>query len=120
MTPSKRKKRQNGKLLSEYFAIHKEYAQCYHFSISFCSVSSNSTDGFTEWGPWSQCSRTCGSNLLRVRKRSCFKQNIQSCAGSTSEVKPCMLPSCPGDTIPGFRTEAGLSGTVSHNSEFIS
>ena len=35
-------------------------------------------------------------------------------------MKPCMLPSCPGDTIPGFRTEAGLSGTVSHNSEFIS
>ena len=81
--------------------------------------SSNSTDGFTEWGPWSQCSRTCGSNLLRVRKRSCFKQNNQSCSGSTSEVKPCILPQCPEDFIAGSRTEAGLTEMTSSNSEFI-
>ena len=81
--------------------------------------SSNSTDGFTEWGSWSQCSRTCGSNLLRVRKRSCFKQNNQGCSGSTSEVKPCILPRCPEDFIASFRTEAGLAEMTSSNSEFI-
>ncbi|KAL9981504.1 hypothetical protein ACROYT_G010211 [Oculina patagonica] len=83
--------------------------------LKFKNDSLNSTDGFTEWGPWSQCSRTCGSNLLRVRKRSCYKQNNQTCTGSTSEVKPCVLPSCHAEAISGFGTEAALPVTTSHN-----
>lgn len=89
-----------------------------HFPESLCFAvkpTTNSTDGFTEWGPWSPCSKTCGSNVLRVRKRSCFNSSSQSCTGSTSEVKPCFLPKCPDDLA--LSEDLGINGKSSHNSE---
>ena len=47
-----------------------------------------------EWGPWAQCSATCGKGA-RIRARPCSK-NDGSCPGEPTETKDCLVAECPG------------------------
>ena len=49
-----------------------------------------------EWGPWAQCSATCGKGA-RIRARPCSK-NDGSCPGEPTETKDCLLDKCPVKT----------------------
>lgn len=46
------------------------------------------------WGPWSECSRSCGRNSRRFRRRTCTRQ--ESCSGDPDdEEEDCSFISCP-------------------------
>ena len=47
-----------------------------------------------EWGPWAQCSATCGKGA-RIRARPCSK-NDRSCPGEPTETKDCLVAECTG------------------------
>ena len=49
-----------------------------------------------EWGPWAQCSATCGKGA-QIRARPCSK-NDGSCPGEPTETKDCLLDKCPVKT----------------------
>ena len=101
-----------------YFTLY--YLFCYFHLYEIAST--NFAGGFTEWGPWSQCSKTCGSDSLRVRKRSCYNPfpfGGQNCSGSTTEVKTCLLPPCVDslDAFLPYSQKLGPAGAV--NSELV-
>ncbi|XP_058450901.1 hemicentin-1-like [Malaya genurostris] len=58
--------------------------------------------GWSEWGPWSKCSKTCGVGL-RHRKRSCTnpepKTGGRSCEGENIEIEKCSGKSCRNDAL---------------------
>lgn len=58
--------------------------------------------GWSEWTPWSECSKTCGSDSTRTRTRSCetsvrprFGLIIDPCPGMATEQDNCNVPDCP-------------------------
>ena len=57
--------------------------------------------GYSEWGSWSLCSRTCGDGW-RFRKRSCTNPRPRyggaGChkLGPSVEKEECMIEECPG------------------------
>ena len=68
--------------------------------------------GYTEWGTWGSCSKTCEDDAIRVRERTCTNPP-QSCGGNDcvpetkngtivalNETEPCSqgVP-CPGAYI---------------------
>ncbi|NXK97014.1 HMCN1 protein, partial [Formicarius rufipectus] len=56
--------------------------------------------GWSEWGPWEECSRSCGQGS-RSRSRSCSaplaQHGGQPCPGSAAESVPCSVRPCPVD-----------------------
>eukprot|EP00105_Crassostrea_gigas_P005928 XP_011419685.1 PREDICTED: coadhesin isoform X2 [Crassostrea gigas] len=56
--------------------------------------------GFTEWGNWTDCSKSCGGGL-NIRNRSCTnpspKYGGKHCKGSLSETLNCNEHQCPID-----------------------
>lgn len=56
--------------------------------------------GWSFWGEWSECSKTCGYGGFQTRKRSCSnpipQYNGASCFGSDTEAKNCSFdkPCC--------------------------
>ncbi|KAI6192237.1 hypothetical protein M3Y97_00315500 [Aphelenchoides bicaudatus] len=56
--------------------------------------------GWSEWLPWSQCSKSCG-NARRKRRRECNNPKPQTgrfCQGKMVESEPCNLTKCPKAT----------------------
>ena len=56
--------------------------------------------GYTEWGNWSACSKTCGSGV-ELRVRECTNPSPAhggaACDGLSEESKECILVAlCPG------------------------
>ena len=51
------------------------------------------------WGPWSTCSKTCGSGVWK-RYRSCRSQLIENgdsnCQRNYAETTSCLTIPCPG------------------------
>jgi len=58
-----------------------------------CQVNGN----FSEWSPWTQCSKTCGDGL-QTRSRSCDnptpKYGGLSCTGDTNQNRYCKMGEC--------------------------
>ncbi|VDP23233.1 unnamed protein product [Heligmosomoides polygyrus] len=52
------------------------------------------TDLWSEWGPWSQCSRSCGGCGIMSRLRAC---RTKECVGRRQEFSTCNLTACPID-----------------------
>lgn len=55
-------------------------------------------DTFTEWGEWTECSKTCGGGA-RARRRECALSEdgiLVNCRGDTLEVGSCGQDPCPG------------------------
>ncbi|KAK6019303.1 thrombospondin type 1 domain protein, partial [Ostertagia ostertagi] len=52
------------------------------------------TDMWAEWGPWSQCSRSCGGCGIMSRVRVC---RTKKCTGRRQEFSTCNLMACPID-----------------------
>nr|XP_031362974.1 cartilage intermediate layer protein 2 [Lonchura striata domestica] len=48
--------------------------------------------GWTEWGAWGPCSRSCGRSGKRVRRRSCRGAGSRPCPGRASEAQRCPGP----------------------------
>jgi len=50
---------------------------------------------WTQWGPWSPCSRTCGEGA-RTRSRTCQEPLFggQPCEGSASQKTHCKMADC--------------------------
>ena len=52
----------------------------------------NENNGWTEFGPWSSCSETCGMGI-KIRHRNCTnKENI--CPGKSGEFGYCIEDKC--------------------------
>ena len=55
--------------------------------------------GWSIWGTWGSCSKTCGTGY-RSRYRSCTaptpKYGGRSCTGSRIQTKSCIIKHCPG------------------------
>ncbi|XP_048069099.1 SCO-spondin [Ursus arctos] len=74
---------------------------CVHGQLS-CSVGdcSKAADGFSPWGPWGPCSRSCGGLGTRTRSRHCVRPSpapgSQGCEGPRQDLKYCPSPGCPG------------------------
>ncbi|XP_065656134.1 uncharacterized protein LOC136081827 isoform X2 [Hydra vulgaris] len=64
--------------------------------------------GLSEWGPFSECSATCGDGT-KTRKRTCTNptpsQNGNGCVGPLIEINNCMLGQCPA--VDGGLSEWG-------------
>ncbi|XP_063145238.1 cartilage intermediate layer protein 2 [Candoia aspera] len=50
---------------------------------------------WSHWGPWSPCSKTCGSGGKQVRRRRCQKTKHTHCVGRPLEVQTCSDIPCP-------------------------
>ncbi|KAK0426861.1 hypothetical protein QR680_009939 [Steinernema hermaphroditum] len=49
---------------------------------------------WSEWGPWSECSRPCGGCGIRSRLRQCL---TKECESKSQEFSTCNLKACPVD-----------------------
>ena len=69
--------------------------------LSLCTDSNFTSEGvpdWQQWGPWSQCSATCGLGTT-VRARSCCASNLRgnlTCVGNATEAKDCNSAACQG------------------------
>jgi len=70
----------------------KESVSC---GVQGCPVNCE----WTEWGNWSDCSRTCGGGkIVRTRQKALEAANGGSeCSGGSNETKECNLDGCPVD-----------------------
>lgn len=72
--------------------------------IDYCPVNG----GWSDWTPWSECSKTCGVGL-RMRKRFCNnptpKHNGTSCDGENAEYEECKNLPCLSNLMKSFQTE---------------
>ncbi|CAM2109155.1 unnamed protein product [Caretta caretta] len=59
-----------------------------------CSGGPCADAGWSEWGAWSPCSKSCGSGGKRVRHRSCKKSKRSHCVGRPSDVQKCARTPC--------------------------
>ncbi|EAT36338.1 AAEL011566-PA [Aedes aegypti] len=71
--------------------------------IKICKEAECIVDGgWSEWGPWSKCSKSCGVGL-RNRIRTCTnpepKNGGKKCRGENIEVDKCSLKSCRNDAL---------------------
>lgn len=52
-----------------------------------------------DWSPWSECSKTCGSDSYRKREKTCsfslMENDGKLCIGSNIEKMACNVPLCP-------------------------
>ncbi|XP_071421021.1 hemicentin-1 [Pithys albifrons albifrons] len=70
-----------------------------HTDVRHCHSSPCPVDGgWSEWGLWEECSRSCGQGS-RSRSRSCSaplaQHGGQPCMGSAAESVPCNVRPCP-------------------------
>ncbi|CAK7295104.1 SSPO [Vulpes lagopus] len=81
---------------------------CVHGKLS-CSMGdcSEAADGFSPWGLWGPCSRSCGGLGTRTRSRQCMQPSLApgslGCSGPRQDLKYCLSPDCPG--AGGFTVE---------------
>lgn len=66
-----------------------------------CDPAGPDGAAWSEWTPWSECSKTCFHHVdavgLRRRFRSCnHTDDSASCGGDEEEHEPCNLIHCPG------------------------
>ncbi|XP_052863793.1 hemicentin-1-like [Anopheles cruzii] len=58
--------------------------------------------GWSEWSPWSRCSKTCGTGV-KTRKRLCNnpepKAGGRVCAGENTEIAQCSTKRCRNDAL---------------------
>uniref|UniRef100_K1R798 A disintegrin and metalloproteinase with thrombospondin motifs 15 n=1 Tax=Magallana gigas TaxID=29159 RepID=K1R798_MAGGI len=56
--------------------------------------------GWSQWGPWTGCTRTCGHGI-NYRKRKCDNPapiNFEGCQGDGYEAEACNKEPCPSDS----------------------
>ncbi|XP_060104212.1 SCO-spondin-like [Heteronotia binoei] len=54
---------------------------------------------WSPWGPWSSCSRSCGTGL-QVRQRACTRRAddvLRHCLGEETQAQQCFVVACPVD-----------------------
>ncbi|XP_062562795.1 hemicentin-1-like [Armigeres subalbatus] len=71
--------------------------------LKICKESECIVDGgWSEWGPWSKCSKSCGAGI-RSRERFCTnpepKNGGKQCKGDVFEVEKCSVKSCRNDAL---------------------
>ena len=63
--------------------------------VLYCLVDGE----WSDWGPWSDCTRSCGAGI-RARNRECNNPAPQHggnyCAGFEGELEGCNTQPCPG------------------------
>ncbi|KRY49596.1 A disintegrin and metalloproteinase with thrombospondin motifs 17, partial [Trichinella britovi] len=86
--------------------IRQRARQCY--GLGTClgpdteSKACEPGNGWTEWSPWSVCSRTCGKGLRR-RHRSCLG-SVHSCPGDFKIFEVCHEKDCPNVDLGNAKT----------------
>ena len=77
---------------------------------SLCTDSTNISEGvpdWQQWGPWSQCSASCGLGST-LRARSCCDSNLRgnsTCVGNSTEAKDCTSAACQGNPMLNEETK---------------
>ena len=70
-----------------------------------------SAAGFSLWGKWSECSKTCSSlnqTGTQRRNRTCINVKL-GCEGSINETRECNNQTCPGEQSPFRRYNRDLT-----------
>ncbi len=49
---------------------------------------------WSNWGPFSPCTKTCGPGT-QLRTRSCNSKGNGKCLGKAKDLKPCRVAECP-------------------------
>ena len=77
------------------------------YSQGSTSYSATTLPGWTEWGEWSNCDGTCGSNAVRTRTRSC---GGRLCPGDGTQQDNCGFADCTEDEkkLPCVSDDNGL------------
>ncbi|XP_072186520.1 SCO-spondin [Excalfactoria chinensis] len=85
---------------------------CLHGRLNCSEPVCPRDGGFSPWGPWSSCSRSCGGLGVMTRRRGCTNpepaRGGRDCAGPRSDSKYCQSPECPA--IPTTEPEPGVPG----------
>ncbi|KAM5255351.1 SCO-spondin-like [Ctenodactylus gundi] len=70
--------------------------------------------GFSPWGPWGPCSRSCGGLGTRTRSRQCVRPTLapggQGCPGPLQDLEYCPSSHCPGTGRSTVKPVTGLPG----------
>lgn len=91
---------------NRYHLLEKKLQTLHH--LWFSTVDDG---GFSEWGSWSQCSKTCGDGR-RSRRRSCTNPppspGGKDCSdlGPDTQYEDCNDGSCPGKRIKIFQSKS--------------
>lgn len=82
--------------MTSKFKIEKELATSAYGLIFLVLAEPAGTARWTDWGPWSRCSETCGRRGKKKRRRLCVATEAKTCFGPSSELEPCdKVIACP-------------------------
>lgn len=75
--------------MTSKFKIEKELATTAYGLIFLILAEPAGAARWTDWGPWSRCSETCGRRGTKKRRRLCVATESKTCFGPSSETEPC-------------------------------
>ena len=84
----------NALYLSVQVAFFLNCRSCFHIYLAVGNTT------WQEWGPWTQCTATCGLGK-EFRARACNQAipgGNETCPGDATEARNCMSGACPGKT----------------------
>ena len=88
--------------LSIAWKLHVQvFLSCFPSHFTDSNIISEGLPDWQEWGPWSQCSASCGMGST-LRARSCCDSNLRgntTCVGNSTEAKDCTSAACQGNPM---------------------
>ncbi|XP_060068930.1 A disintegrin and metalloproteinase with thrombospondin motifs 16-like [Ylistrum balloti] len=75
-------------------------ASCVTLAVAELTGATVTAGGWSDWGSWTTCSRTCGTGMLH-RRRICNNprpKNHATCSGDEYEAELCNTTPCSGDS----------------------
>ncbi|XP_063003401.1 cartilage intermediate layer protein 2-like [Elgaria multicarinata webbii] len=99
----------------------RKFPKCSGKSMERRSCNACKDPKWSTWGPWSHCSKTCGGDGNRVRRRSCTKSKLLRCVGRPVETQKCPQLPCPACQLScdvGLPNEDCSSCTCSNHTLF--
>ena len=89
------------KLLIAWKLHVQVFLSCFPSHFTDSNIISEGVPDWQQWGPWSQCSASCGLGST-LRARSCCDSNLRgntTCVGNSTEAKDCTSAACQGNPM---------------------